>query len=200
MAWSSCQWRPNCLVDADCRWLMSVRLVLRVIILFLRVGLPSNCLIPPTPPHTLSHWGIRLPAYSIWGSTHSVLNAERLNCLSQRHSPHAQGWRHSGVQCSRDESPSRLSKSKSWLIESGAPDFPSLSWGQVFSFSPLVGKFEPETPLFESAFSCSGPEGHFLQDFYLYRNYQGHVRTPAHYLYPRFLFGFYSCIKIFKMI
>lgn len=51
MAWSSCQWRPNCLVDADCRWLMSVRLVLRVIILFLRVGLPGNCLIPPTHYH-----------------------------------------------------------------------------------------------------------------------------------------------------
>lgn len=95
--------------------------------------------------------------------------------------------------------PSHLNKSKSWLMESGAPDFPSLSYGQVFSFSPLVGKIEPETPLFEYAFSCSGPGGHFLQG-YLYRNDQGHIRAPVHYLYHRFLFGFYSCIKIFKII
>lgn len=35
------------------RWLMSVHLVLRVIILFLRVGLPGNCLIPPSYHHTV---------------------------------------------------------------------------------------------------------------------------------------------------
>lgn len=119
MAWSSCQWRLNCLVDADCegrwRWRKMVDVCsscLKSDHLFLSVGLPGNCLIPPT----LSHWGIRLPAYSIWGNTHSVLSAERLNCLYQRHSPRMQGWRHSGVQCSRDES-SQPSQQKQVLAD-----------------------------------------------------------------------------------
>lgn len=158
------------------RWLMSVRLVLRVIIYSWVLACPA---IASSPPHYHTEE---------LGFQPTVFEGIPIQSWMQRDSTACtKGTAHvcragDTVEFSAVEMnhPNRLSKSKSWLIESGAPDFPSLSCRQVFSFSPLVGKFEPETPLFEYAFSCSGPEGRLLQGFCLYRNYQGHIRTPVH--------------------
>lgn len=118
------------------RWLMSVRLVLRVIIYSWVLACPA---IASSPQHYHTEE---------LGFQPTVFEGIPIQSWMQRDSTACtKGTAHvcragDTVEFSAVEMnhPNRLSKSKSWLIESGDPDFPSLSCRQVFFLQPSCWK------------------------------------------------------------